>query len=1003
MNSARDAVTVFRTRNGGRANKLITLDADGKPVKDGAPQTGSFLAQQVQAPDLATVAAIWREVGARINSVLSTGLFVDAGPDPFLVLSRKRMAAFLGVDKDSDAVLGWHDVPLQNGSTIRAICRLKANMIHGSFLPLDRDLTDDMPPELAALADDGPGPWLEAMHLLAPPLRGAGCVLVDSTSKRVRLNGVPISTKPAFHAIFQVADPDELDRVWSQLLVKSFATTLPGREVPLGYLRPKLARDGSGRVVAHQPWSIYDPSTCSPERFIYDGKPQVIGAGLTVDPPAVQLIEGGRVDLSQFQDLTLADERAAERSNIKIERRKEKAKPGVRATAIGFFTVSATLHLDLELEIKDGWRTISELWIAGAGHTRCQSPFRQSDTWAAYYGVHKDGIPFLFDSAGIKYTLHPDDLAGPPVQAFVDELFCWAAIEDHTPAEDAFARISRIGAACGRHGWERAQIDDLAIKLAGDCQHAFAQKGAKLRDNLSRMLRAAAKAAGKARAAAEAFATEANQDDNLVTRMNAKFAVVTIGGSVRVAEPDVHDPCLGRKYIRIMSDKDFRLAHLNIKIPTPTRTDPDHETPLGQWWLEHPFRRQHLAGITLDPSGKLGPDYLNTWRGWAVEPVQGDCTVFLEHIHMITAGNGEDAAKYLTGWLASKVQNPGEQMEVAVVMRGDEGTGKGGLGHTMRRIFGGHGIHISQGEHLIGKFNAHLMDCCFLFADEAFFAGDPRHVSVLKALVTEDTITIEKKFVDAHQGRNRLGIMMASNSDFVVPAGKDARRYFCIDVPDTRMGDRAYFKRYFDAMNDPAQLGAFLHHLQNYDLTGFDVRDFPQTTMLRDQKLATLDQNEKWLLNRLGLGHFPDAARELDAFPSGVITMTNWTWREWAATSFLFQDYVTVMKHMGRPQFALDIVRFGTFMSRYFAQSRPRKNGLRVTGYQLGALDEARDAFAKYHGLSDIDWHEDEEEPDPPKPDRRRAARNGAEKSSDDLADEHWAAHPEDRPEPIPM
>ncbi len=83
------------------------------------------------------------------------------------------------------------------------------------------------------------------------------------------------------------------------------------------------------------------------------------------------------------------------------------------------------------------------------------------------------------------------------------------------------------------------------------------------------------------------------------------------------------------------------------------------------------------------------------------------------------------------------------------------------------------------------------MDCCSLFADEAFFAGDPRHIDVLKALITEQTIAIERKFVDAHQGRNRLGIMMASNSTYVVAAGKDARRFFCLDVPDARKGDRA--------------------------------------------------------------------------------------------------------------------------------------------------------------------------------------------------------------------
>ena len=252
----RDAITIFRTRNGDRANKLIMLDADGKPVKVGAPKTGTFWAQQVPIPDLAALAAKWREIGATIDQVPSFGLFRDAGPDPFLVVSRRRMAEILGVDKKSDAVLGWHEVTLQDGSKVRAICRLKANMVHGNYTYFDRDPVDGMPPELADADDDA---WLDGMCWLLPPLRGAGGVLVPSTTRRVRLNGAPISTKPAFHWLVHLEDPDELDRVWPQLQIKAFASMLPGTQVPLGFLRPHHARDGSGRVTAQVPWSIYDP------------------------------------------------------------------------------------------------------------------------------------------------------------------------------------------------------------------------------------------------------------------------------------------------------------------------------------------------------------------------------------------------------------------------------------------------------------------------------------------------------------------------------------------------------------------------------------------------------------------------------------------------------------------------------------------------------------------------------------------------------------------------
>ena len=103
-------------------------------------------------------------------------------------------------------------------------------------------------------------------------------------------------------------------------------------------------------------------------------------------------------------------------------------------------------------------------------------------------------------------------------------------------------------------------------------------------------------------------------------------------------------------------------------------------------------------------------------------------------------------------------------------MRGGEGTGKGTLAKVLRHILGQHGMAISNSKHLTGNFNGRLRDCVFLFADEAFYAGDPSHVGVLKWIITEPHLTIEAKFSNAVQMPNFLHLMMASNEEWVVPA-----------------------------------------------------------------------------------------------------------------------------------------------------------------------------------------------------------------------------------------
>ncbi len=115
-------------------------------------------------------------------------------------------------------------------------------------------------------------------------------------------------------------------------------------------------------------------------------------------------------------------------------------------------------------------------------------------------------------------------------------------------------------------------------------------------------------------------------------------------------------------------------------------------------------------------------------------------------------------------WLADVVQHPDRQGEVALVLCGPEGCGKGLLARAMKYLLGQHGLAISNAKHLTGNFNAHLRDTVLLFADEAFYAGDRTHVGVFKALITEPYLTIEGKYQNPVLAKNYLHILNCAGS-----------------------------------------------------------------------------------------------------------------------------------------------------------------------------------------------------------------------------------------------
>jgi hypothetical protein len=318
----------------------------------------------------------------------------------------------------------------------------------------------------------------------------------------------------------------------------------------------------------------------------------------------------------------------------------------------------------------------------------------------------------------------------------------------------------------------------------------------------------------------------------VLNEMNEKYALVNEGGRVLIYAPRERRERV--TYDR-MTVADLNLLYKNKLVTLTSESGERRKHNPADLWLAWPDRLEYPGGVVFDPRKEHKPDELNLWRGFGVEPKRGIWTLMLRHMRdIICAGKG-DQFVYLISWIAYMLQNPAKQGEVAVVMRGVEGCGKGILGRALKKLLGQHGLQITNAKHLVGNFNIHLRDCVFLFADEAFFAGDRQHRGALKAIITEPTLPVEGKFQNVVEADNYLHLLMASNEDWVVPASLDARRFFVLDVLPDRVRDFAYFKAIEDQMENGGY-EAMLHQLLHLDLSRFNVRDVPQTAGLQEQK-----------------------------------------------------------------------------------------------------------------------------------------------------------------------
>lgn len=510
-----------------------------------------------------------------------------------------------------------------------------------------------------------------------------------------------------------------------------------------------------------------------------------------------------------------------------------------------------------------------------------------------------------------------------------------------------------------------AYADDPTVGTRWDSLHAGREGAAITAATLHKFLTHAGAADAIPRApAADDFAEVADEDApptsaddgdaargdpvrRIVDDFNRDHCAVMYDGSFCIFREEP-DPLFAerRVWTRISRDA-FRQYYEDETVRTVGSRRPVSKADL---WLTSPKRRKY-PGIVMDPQGlPHNAGKLNLWRGWAVAPRPGDWSLMQELIGDVLCDGDPEAERYVNMWIAHMLQRPWEAPEVAIAFRGEEGTGKGTLGRALMKIAGSHGLTVAHKSQFTGRFNAHLRDCVFLFADEAVWPGDHESEGTLKQLLTEPVISYEAKGRDIVQGRNMVHVMMASNAEWVVPAGPEARRFFVTDVSPKRRQDQAFFGRLWRQM-DEGGLAAMVHDLMAVDLTGWrPATDVPQTAALADQKLRSLGPEVRFWLQILQDGELPFrlyASGDEVEWREGPVEMGE---RERSATVEAFRNFLlSTRQYSGRATHKAVVAggRWAGMTTGHRARGAERI-------WTLPSLAEARAAFERRLGADGL-------------------------------------------------
>lgn len=447
-----------------------------------------------------------------------------------------------------------------------------------------------------------------------------------------------------------------------------------------------------------------------------------------------------------------------------------------------------------------------------------------------------------------------------------------------------------------------------------------------------------------------------------ITRMNERHAfTLSMGRPCVVRENDLLDEFT--EPITVMTERGFTVKYGNefILVPDGNKKDADgnprmKKKGIGECWLKS-SRRRTVEKIDFYPPPIIAPkDHINLYRGASLKPTDElhpeRCARFVDMIQSHICNGDESLSHYVFSWIADLVQNPGGRKPgVCLVLRGGQGTGKGTFASHIMQLVSPYSIMLDKPDQLVGRFNWHMANKLLVVADEAFWAGDKSKIGPLKSFITESQLSYEAKGHDLKMMKSYHRVMMLSNSDWVVPADMDDRRFTVLDMPKAHAQESSYFKPIWDEMANGG-LEAFCRMMFDYDFSDVDIRKAPKTQGLLDQKLQSLDEIGVFVLEMLTEGRVP--------LVTGV--ETDAPWPEWVHKDALLDAFTRSLADE-RKRYRPSKITFGRMIKKYIpglntgAKGPADSTGRRphVTG--LPPLQQARKDFDAVMGQP-LNWPE---------------------------------------------
>lgn len=342
---------------------------------------------------------------------------------------------------------------------------------------------------------------------------------------------------------------------------------------------------------------------------------------------------------------------------------------------------------------------------------------------------------------------------------------------------------------------------------------------------------------------------------------------------------------------------------------------PDGDILNAVWKGNVPIKK--FEGLVYLPEAPeiLGGERYNLWRPSGVEAREGDVSWFEDHMEFMFPDQIQ--RDLVLDYLATMVQRPAEKIHFALLVHGDQGSGKSAIGEIMRRIIGDRNVVKPSNDEVMNKYTVWQEGAQLAIMEELMMVGRLDLMNRLKPVITEPTLRIEEKYGTPYSIPNHLNLLGFTNHRDALKVENGDRRWLVVFSP-AKPREPAYYDQLFAKIGTDGGSAAIKYWLLQRQVSLNPKGRAPQTVAKEDMRRLSMGEAESWLLEAYEMGVAPfdfDLVRTENLMAELPIEMRRRHKNLKAIASKFLQDEIGAIQHSrytkgdGRPAIRLWSIR----------------------------------------------------------------------------------------------